>query len=82
MRCPAIQPRIEEPMSGRAEQGPSAGDQGAREKLMVDDDCNPAWDICIRHIGVGLLAGTCDKMDVRSDVQACSDAVVDGIVRS
>lgn len=79
---PRAQPRIEEPVSGRAAHGPSAGDHGAREQLIVDDDCSPACEICIRQTGVGLPDGACDRMAVRRLVQAWSDAGVEGIVLS
>jgi hypothetical protein len=82
IKCPAIQPRIEEPVSGRATQGAIAGDQGALEKLMVEDDCRPACDIWTRQSGGWALGGTLERIEVRRFVHACNEAGVLGMVLS
>lgn len=63
-------------MSGRAEHGPIAGSWGKREKLTVEDDWRPGWDICmIRRGGSGLLEATANarrRYAIRS--------IVDGVI--
>lgn len=70
-------------MSGRADVGPIAGIHGARDPLIVGDDCKPACEICMSMRGGAVLAGSEDKVETRTaayaEIVRCE---LSGIVRS